>query len=288
MKSTTCSGRKPPSQRVSSDAYCDRSNRKIGRDQAIYARRDEVYKYLLTSLEQLAIEAGKPETSALEVLRRILQNSRQINDDKIDELRHKQYQQRVRNQLAPVREVFPHEFAIRLVCCKTLTDRGMSESEAREQANKATWETLSKVERRAVEKLSAEPRPRARPYIERRATSLERAVRKDWPTMLVQRAPQGRPPGWRPKAIPPDSPEQPIVVPISIPEAVSCALPEIEALTGYPIKPSVRGRKIQKIPSSLGLKAVVLAVQLIRSMGPISEAELESIRRGVARAHRKG
>jgi hypothetical protein len=242
-------------------------------------------------LREMAVEAGKSRKDADWSLRRILQGYRNIEDAKVGDLR----QQRFRNGLHNNPKVagpcsYPREFAVLIVRCTRLTRVGMTEEQAIELAKTAKFDALSRAEQRAVEQLTGENSAAANPYVERQATALAREVRKVWPTTAAQKRHRrpGRPPGWQPKVIPPRNPDERIRVPISYPEAVSIVLPPIERLIGRPVQPSIRGRKHKKEPSSVGLTAVVLGLQLIKLKGKVSEADLESIRRAVARAHRKG
>ena len=175
------------------------------------------------------------------------------------------------------------------VHAKKLTQAGMAEEEAIELAKNASFDTLSRIEQRAVEQLIDANAAAANPYIERQATKLAWAVRKEWPTELAQKGERsrGRPRGSHAKAI--VTLEGKILVPISIREAVAIALPEIEKLIGGEVSPSLLDR-LGHNPraSSPALEAVVLAVQLISPGVELSGTALETIRSEVARVHSEG
>jgi hypothetical protein len=242
-------------------------------------------------LRKLAVEAGKSRKDADWALRRILRRYRIVQSAKIHDLILQRFRDRVRSNPKVVGPCsYPRDFAVRIVRCTRLTKAGMTEEQAIELAKTVRFDALSRAEQRAVEQLTGADSSAANPYVERQATALAREVRKVWPTTAAQKQHRqpGRPPGWRPKVIPPRNPYERIRVPISYPEAVSIVLPPIERLIGRPVKPSIRGRKHKKEPSSVGLMAVVLGLHVVKLKGKVSEADLESIRRAVARAHRKG
>jgi hypothetical protein len=241
-------------------------------------------------LRKLAVEAGKLREDANWTLRCILRGYRNIEHAKIYDLRQQRFRDRSHTELVEP-STYSRDFAILVVHITMLTKAGMAEEQAIELAKTASFDTLSRVEQRAVDKLTGAETEAATTYVERPATALAREVRKVWPTMAAQKQHRrrGRPIGWQPNASVPSSPEEEIRVPICAREAVSVVLPEIEKLVGHRISPSLRARHTDKpIASSRALEAVMLAVQLSRLQNSVSRSELETICREVALVHAKG
>jgi hypothetical protein len=249
----------------------------------------DIRQSLLRLLEELAVKAGKGPEDAHQTLMNIFCGLGEAEDAKYAELREQRQQARWR---AYVEENPPYtrESAAPFVRTKALTQAGMAEEQAIELAKTTSWEAMSHVEQRAVELLSGAKTRAAKPYVERAATALARAVRKEWraePTQKKKR-PRGRPPGKHRGAVVPTRPEEQITIPISFSEVVSIVLPEIEDLIGGKVSPSLRDRHgDDPMASSSALEAVVLAVQLGKLQGMVAPSELETIRREAARVHRE-
>jgi hypothetical protein len=211
-------------------------------------------------LKRLADAAGKKDMAARRCWRKIRAGFDKLEAEKLAPIKQKRQQERLEHAQL---DEYPAEFAEALVC--------QSGQEPK----------LGPVEKRAVARLSGELPERRKTLIEDRAAKLERRVRAEWPTRPApEPRRRGRPAGSSAMAIV-GTADDAILIPVSIAEAVALVLPPIEALAGSKIMPTVRGRKGDEVPSSLGLEAVLVAVRLL-----CGTAELQAVRRAVAQVHR--